>query len=833
MKPNADRIFLNDRFSSSYIQPLHHDLSHGHLYYSNNCFIPYKAGNVSYPFYHTYPRYTTNNHLTFTPSTSHRRSNSLSDVIMNQSFQNKENLNSFTQSNISGIMKNNFNILGIENENLAFYSQELHALHQLRERYQKQVLAIHSEKPSSKHQSLGSLLSFQAGQKKKISNAKQEMENYMHILKLKIEGKRKYLSTRCNQNERNMADKKAGKTEEVLDRLITLTDTLRKKLVSDEDIGLEAFPEETLGQRIEDNILQQGKLDPSSHESPKKLATTIIPNRPAKMNTAGKRRDMSIEDIDPITKANKVAGDSSSIKDDMIKVDASLKEELKSLLAETEDGIKNNQENNGGEKQVNNENSTKNENASERAASLQQKKEKYKKNRTSKLNTSLLMYSAAHSDWLPKPLWRWKASGTDDPLPELVLKGKSLFRAIVFCLLFSQQMTLGVRRIKKEEKQIESQKLAIRVPEVVEYFGEWFQRVIRPTLQSLFTETNTKIFLSEPNAHVGGGVSKLLKTSIRYLSGYSDEKLSRQKMMKLKVRTKTIIDAITKEDVSNTMIDHLVEIFHDGLYYPSDFLYKHEIDTLEFTDIGAVRRLKPILHEGESDIERALVLPDMSNITFESSRLYILLSNFLICKVLIQEVLLRPLIEENRMYKLSLIRKTKRRKSSNAALIKSGNEEKAEEVNEDVSSVSDKSVYRRRISETVSLNLRTIATILYLIFKTKQKSLLDLEEHFVGLYPSHLRSSYSNDDKSESNEETGQTISLDKEEEIKTGTDIEEVQSPYLSNEKLVLELLPNSSIKPYIELMQPWMEKFSDDLDIWLSKIVEKTVRRLDLSGY
>ena len=59
----------------------------------------------------------------------------------------------------------------------------------------------------------------------------------------------------------------------------------------------------------------------------------------------------------------------------------------------------------------------------------------------------------------------------------------------------------------------------------------------------------------------------------------------------------------------------------------------------------------------------------------------------------------------------------------------------------------------------------------------------------------------------------------------------EEIQSQYLSNEQLVLELLPDPAIKPYIEIMQPWMQKFSDDLDIWLSKIVEETVRRLDLS--
>ena len=78
----------------------------------------------------------------------------------------------------------------------------------------------------------------------------------------------------------------------------------------------------------------------------------------------------------------------------------------------------------------------------------------------------------------------------------------------------------------------------------------------------------------------------------RKASGPKAKKKSRDdRIMKLKIRCKGMISAITAKLPPANVIAQFKMYVEEGNYFPDEFLFKVELEHLEFNDVGGIRRI--------------------------------------------------------------------------------------------------------------------------------------------------------------------------------------------------------------------------------------------------
>lgn len=240
------------------------------------------------------------------------------------------------------------------------------------------------------------------------------------------------------------------------------------------------------------------------------------------------------------------------------------------------------------------------------------------------------------------PRWRHELKGNMDPKPDLVLKGKSLFRMAAFLVLyFYAKPIVRVRITRVMGREMLREDLHKAILLALDTCGTWLCSAIRVPLTSILQDNTLHFTAIQQKDHI--------KSS------------HQQAILQLKVRLNAIVKGITKIDVES-IPPHIKSFFEklvtDGNFFRTDFLYPFEEKAIEFDKLGASNNVTKKLSDEEilkcthqkltagmdgseamKALEDTLVVGDS---TYQFTPAKILIRNFLLLRVLITNVVLSP-----------------------------------------------------------------------------------------------------------------------------------------------------------------------------------------------
>jgi len=248
---------------------------------------------------------------------------------------------------------------------------------------------------------------------------------------------------------------------------------------------------------------------------------------------------------------------------------------------------------------------------------------------------------------VPKmPMWRHRMERRFNPPKESVLRGKALLRVIakgIVVMFIRPNLAIRNRRVKyqvQETRDLEKELMAF-----TEYLCNHFGKVAKVPLSSLEHDAS-------------------LDLDIR---GQRGEQL-RQRMLQLKVRFKGLVSTLVDSELppqrvlikdasgadvegENPVMLFLIRLLDDGNYFPASYLTEGEKAILDFSDLGGTRNmlvaadgsnghLPPTLPDGMKRYEE--MMGRNKNRKVDVTRARTLLSNFVLLRVLLGQVVLTP-----------------------------------------------------------------------------------------------------------------------------------------------------------------------------------------------
>jgi hypothetical protein len=244
------------------------------------------------------------------------------------------------------------------------------------------------------------------------------------------------------------------------------------------------------------------------------------------------------------------------------------------------------------------------------------------------------------------PRWVKKDLGDKEPLDDSIMRGRLLFKSLATVPQFCARLKIVGKNRRKDS--VEKDREAFKEFLLLYYdkIRNWLGKVVKTPVTSLVTERNEKYNLDTKSDGTGfGGL-------FSRISG--GRKNSRERrLMQLKVRVKGILDQLlsstktkkgdsgSSQNLPREIVNFLAKYFaSDNIAWPEQYLWKTEHEKLEFNDLGLTRRMSYTEREAEdSDEEEDFNMKlDRTN----TQRVQILLLNFLVGRILINHVIVRP-----------------------------------------------------------------------------------------------------------------------------------------------------------------------------------------------
>jgi hypothetical protein len=255
-----------------------------------------------------------------------------------------------------------------------------------------------------------------------------------------------------------------------------------------------------------------------------------------------------------------------------------------------------------------------------------------------------------------------KKLAANEPPEETIMKGKSLFKSLCNVSIFLTRLKIVDRNRRKDS--VEKDRAAFKEFMLLYYdkVKNWLGKVVKAPVGSLILERTEKYNLdTKDDGNTFGGIKKMLQK----ITGGGNKDTKERKLMQLKVRVKGIVDQLmasckTKAEgasrasqlIPKEIIDFLAKYFaSDNVAWPQEYLWKCEEDEMEFSELGITRRMitkKSNDEEKEGDDkdddsdsdEEEDIIMKMDGL--DTSKVRRLLLNFLIGRVLINHVIVRP-----------------------------------------------------------------------------------------------------------------------------------------------------------------------------------------------
>ena len=210
-----------------------------------------------------------------------------------------------------------------------------------------------------------------------------------------------------------------------------------------------------------------------------------------------------------------------------------------------------------------------------------------------------------------RPRWRLVAEllpgETADDIPEeAVMRGASLFRAGVRAVLGG--VVLRRAALAKRRAALKADRT-----DLLDLFGffavplrAWLAKAVKLPVMSILSEPTMNLDVRAASSGGGGLAGPLMRCAVGLRLVKTDT--LEQRMLKLKVRVKGVLDELEKQSVRHkTLPGNVVDFLHklscDGACLPPAFLFEAERSELEFSELGATRHmgaapLRPLLLAG-------------------------------------------------------------------------------------------------------------------------------------------------------------------------------------------------------------------------------------------
>ncbi len=263
---------------------------------------------------------------------------------------------------------------------------------------------------------------------------------------------------------------------------------------------------------------------------------------------------------------------------------------------------------------------------------------------------------------LVRPRWRIK-EGDESPHPDGLMKGKMLFRSIALVPKFIRRLEILVRNASTAAVLSDQKDVAEFMGLYRDLSKNWLASLVKVPVLSVIKNRTLNLNIEGTKGAKIANLSKLFTRG-------SSKDAKKNMLMQCKVRVKGIIDILlsgcrVNEDVvgvGNKGIPRkLCEFFakyfvSDGIAFPDGYLWLSEENKLEFAKVGTERvtrrmvfredaledsmKSQPEGEEDERESDDLLRSSKASDINTERPR--ILITNFLLGRVLCENVLLQP-----------------------------------------------------------------------------------------------------------------------------------------------------------------------------------------------
>lgn len=265
---------------------------------------------------------------------------------------------------------------------------------------------------------------------------------------------------------------------------------------------------------------------------------------------------------------------------------------------------------------------------------------------------------------LIRPRWRTK-EGDEPPHPEALMKGKMLFRSIALVPKFIRRLEILVRNASTAAVLSDQKDVAEFMGLYRDLSKNWLASLVKVPVLSVIKNRTL-------NLNIEG--TKGAKASLSKLFSRGSSKDAKKNMlMQCKVRVKGIIDILlsacrvnndqagagSSKGIPRKLCEFFAKYFvSDGIAFPDGYLWLSEENKLEFAKVGTERvtrrmvfrdaenaledsmKSQPDGEEDEHESDDLLQRTKASDINTERPR--ILITNFLLGRVLCENVLLQP-----------------------------------------------------------------------------------------------------------------------------------------------------------------------------------------------
>ena len=275
---------------------------------------------------------------------------------------------------------------------------------------------------------------------------------------------------------------------------------------------------------------------------------------------------------------------------------------------------------------------------------------------------------------LRRPRWR-HSSAEDTPPPEQLMRGKMLFRSIARVPVFFRRLQILVRNGISESVHKDQADVAEFMGLYRDLSKNWLTSLVKVPVLSVVKNKTLNLDLAGCHGKGAGGGSGgggVLGSIVGTLTGKGSRKdVPKEMLMQCKVRVKGIIDILLSscrvnksgaagKGIPQKLCEFFAKYFvQDGVAFPETYLWPSERDNLEFSELGMTRRMVYKLDEKDLDDENELEdstaggAQKQANAPRDSlflgkqelldtDRPRMLITNFLIARVLVNQILLDP-----------------------------------------------------------------------------------------------------------------------------------------------------------------------------------------------
>lgn len=221
-----------------------------------------------------------------------------------------------------------------------------------------------------------------------------------------------------------------------------------------------------------------------------------------------------------------------------------------------------------------------------------------------------------------KPLYRWKNEGVTNPPASKVLRGVMLFRAIASTVIFAKRLHLQQIRYKIAQAPEDLKDIELALGWFTEKTQGWCGHVLTNIFNDILSKEN--LVLDPASLGLFGGNKFKFKKTRPDDSGSNAALLA----LRLRIRVRGILEQLlrsvskNKPAVTPSIFTFLRRIIFDGCVFPSNYLFEHEVENLEFGQSMHTRWMIQLSQESDQPV-------------VDLSRQKLVLANFVFVRCLI------------------------------------------------------------------------------------------------------------------------------------------------------------------------------------------------------